>query len=484
MEDHPDLRVHAFRDDALGDDDATEVARRIATGRISATEAVEAAIARAAIVEPRLNALAHEDFARARRRSGQTERGPFAGVPTLIKDNVRFAGMPMTHGSRAVPATRHTRDGGFTRQFLDTGVNPIGTSRMPPFGWTATTEGPGGDATRNPWNPDRSSGGSSGGSAAYVAAGVVPVAHGNDGGGSVRIPASACGLVGLKPSRGRLVPEQLRAAMPVDVVTDSVLARSVRDVIGFFCAFERTHRNPRLPPIGPILGPGTRRLRVGLVLDSPLAPRTDGPTRATIEETARLLESLGHAVEPYDPPVPGTFAKDFLDYWGLLALAVVTEGRRMFPGFQADRLDPLTVGLARTARRRIAKAPVYLGRLVASGRLMERRFGDVDVVLSPVTTHVAPVIGYLGGDLPAAVHVPRVAAYAGFTPLHNVGGTPSISLPMGLSPDGVPIGALLSSRRGTERLLLELALQVEAARPWRRIQAPPTDRGQAATRTP
>ena len=427
-------RVHAFTDDALGDGDATETARRVERREISALEAIEAAIARSARVEDQLNALAHLDFDRARvrrapdplgprrrRRSSGAPAGAFAGVPTLFKDNVVVGGMPMTQGSRATPLTPQAKDGGFARQYLDTGVIPIATSTMPPFGWTATAERVGGDVTRNPWNLDRSSGGSSGGSAAYVAAGVVPVAHGNDGGGSVRIPASACGLVGLKPSRGRLIPDEKADAMPIKLVVDSVLARSVRDVAGFFTEFERIHRNPKLPPIGRIERPTTARLRIGLVLDSPLAPPTDAATRAAVEATAHLLERLGHHVAPFAPPVPAWFADDFIDYYAMLALAVTVDGRRMFGSFDKSRLDPMTIGLARHARRRLAKAPLYLARLAATGPGSERKFGPFDIGLSPVTTHIAPPIGYLSADLRSrcTLRVCRVCGY----PVHNASGS-------------------------------------------------------------
>lgn len=467
------LRVHAFTDDALGEDDATGVAHRIAQREITAVEAVDAALARSALVEADLNALEHSDAERARRRAAavETPRGAFGGVPTVIKDNVVVGGMPMTEGSRAVPATIHERDGAWTRQFLDTGVIPIGTTTMPAFGWTATTERPGGDVTRNPWHLGYSSGGSSGGSAAYVAAGVVPMAHGNDGGGSVRIPAAACGLVGLKPSRGRLRNDEASARMPVEIVTQSVLTRSVRDVAGFVAAAERTYRNPALQPVGLVEGPGARRLRIGLVLDAPYSPATDAETRAAVQDTATLLEGLGHSVVPYDPPVPEFFKRDFEDYWGLLALMVSWQGDRYFgPGFDRSRLDPATLGLSARARRRLWRLPLALTRLRAASVAFDRKFGDVDLVLSPVVSHSTPRIGYLGADLPFEEHYRRLVDYATFTPVNNACGTPAISLPTGATETGLPIGTMLSGRSGAERLLLEVAFELEGARPWRRIQ--------------
>ncbi len=464
--------VHAFADDALGRDDATGVAERAARGEVSATELVEAALARAAAVDPLLHGLEHDDADRARRRAAATirPRGAFGAVPTLIKDNVAVAGMPMTEGSRAVPAVVRTVDGAFTRQYLDTGVIPIGTSTMPPFGWTATTERPGGDVTRNPWHPGYSAGGSSGGSAALVAAGVVPLAHGNDGGGSIRIPAAACGLVGLKPTRGRLRLDESSQNMPLPIVTESVLTRSVRDTARFYAAAETTYRNPRLQPVGRVDGPGARRLRVGLLTDSPLGPPTDPVTSQVLTGTARLLEGLGHTVVPYVAAVSDGFRSDFEDYWALLALGVVRGGPRYFgPRFDPRALDPLTQGLAATARRRLWRMPLVIARLAASGRAYERRFGDVDVVLSPVVTHPSPPIGYLSADLPWRAHYARLVAYAAFTAVHNATGAPAIALPAGATAGGRPVGVMLSARRGEDRRLVELAWEVEEARPFRRI---------------
>lgn len=465
--------VHAFTDDALGDGDATEVARRVAAREVSPSELVDAAIARLEKVNPTLNGMAFDDFERARSRAiaMTNPRGVFGGVPTATKDNIQVAGMPMTMGSQAMPRTRATTDGPFTRQFLDTGVIPICSTTLPEFGWTATTERVGHDVTRNPWNTDHSSGGSSGGSAAFVAAGVLPIAHGNDGGGSIRIPASACGLVGLKCTRGRLRPDPSTASMPVKVVTDGVLARSVRDVAGFFAAAEHTWSNPRLTPIGHVEHAPVRRLRIGVTVDSPLAPPTDADTRAAVEQTAALLESLGHEVVEYEPPVPQFFKKDFEDYWSLLAFAIATDGPRMFgKDFDKKKLDPLTLGLAKRFRRRAAKTPLFLARLAASGAAAERRFGDIDLALTPVLCHTSPEIGHLSADQPFEQHFERLVAYAGFTPLHNATGGPAISVPAPLTPGGLPVGVMFSAKKGEERKLLEIAFEIEEARPFARIQ--------------
>ncbi|WP_370890754.1 amidase [Janibacter sp. GXQ6167] len=469
-----ETRVHAFVDDALGRDDATGVAERIRSGEISAAEAIEAAIARIERVEPQLGAVQRDDFERARaaskRREGGALAGVFGGVPAALKDNLTTRGRGMTLGSDAVSDHPRSIDGDYAKQLYATGMIPVATSTMPPFGWTASTERPGDRVTRNPWDLERSAGGSSGGSAALVAAGAVPIAHGNDGGGSIRIPAAACGLVGLKPTRGRHLGDPRTDGLPVAIVSGGVLTRSVRDTAALHAALEETYRNPKLQPIGEVKGAGARRLRVGVVIDSPLGPPSDGPTRAALEASADLLDSLGHQVEPHDSPTPRSFKTDFEDYWAFLAFMVHRTGpKRMGEGFDASRLDPLTLGLSAQAARRLHRMPLAIARLRASGRAYERSLGALDVVMSPVVAHTTPQIGYLGADLPYETHLERLRAYACFTPLHNAAGAPAISLPLGESPEGMPIGVMFAARRGAERILLELAYELEAAAPFARI---------------
>lgn len=464
-------RVHAFTEDALGDLDATGVAERIASGEVTAAECTEAAIVRLERVNPLLNAVEFKDFPRARERAAAAEdpagaSSAFRGVPTATKCNIHVAGMPLTEGSAAISPTLQTVDGPFTRQFLSTGVVPIASTTMPEYGWSASTERSGGSVTRNPWHTDFSAGGSSGGSAALVAAGVVPIAHGNDGGGSIRIPAAACGLVGLKPSRGRLLGDPSSGAAPVKIVADGVLVRSVRDCARFFEAAELHYRNPRLTPIGHVDRPVQRRLRIGLCMDSPFTPATDTATRQAVNSAAELLESLGHTIEPYTPAVLPSFKVDFEDYWSFLAFAVAKGGPRLFDGFDATRLDPLTIGLSRRFVRRSYRTPLFLARLAASARVYERGFVGIDAVLTPVLTHTTPRIGYLSPDQDADVLLDKLSSYVGFTPVHNASGAPAISLPLGSDPDGLPIGVMFSGRRGSERTLLELALEIEEAQPF------------------
>ncbi|MFP1677419.1 amidase [Alloalcanivorax sp. C16-2] len=467
----PSWRLHAFTDDALGEDDATALAERIRRGERSAKEVAEAALERIGRVNPVLQAVACQAWDRTVEEAAGPGRGAFAGVPTLIKDNIDVAGMPSGHGSRAVRPRVMEKDSDFARQFLDQGFTLLGKSRLPDFGFSASTEFMDQPPTRNPWHTDYSSGASSGGAAALVAAGALPIAHGNDGGGSIRIPAACCGLVGLKPTRGRLVKSEASQALPVDLIGEGVLTRSVRDTARFFAAAERYYRNPALPAIGDVTVPGKRRLKVGLVVDSITGRATDAETRAAVEDAARLLADLGHHVEEAPIPLKPSFIDDFVTYYGMMAFMVRTFGKRLFgPGFDRARLDDLTLGLAAHYRKRMLKTPAVLYRLRRSWREYARAFDDYDVVLTPVLAHTTPELGYLSPTQPFETLIERLIHYASFTPANNASGSPAISLPLGATAQGLPIGVQLAAVQGGERTLLELAYEVEAARPWRRIQ--------------
>ncbi|MFP5430570.1 MAG: amidase [Gammaproteobacteria bacterium] len=464
-------RVHAFSDDALGDLDATGIAERIRAGDVSAQEVTAAAIARAHRVEEQLNAIELATFEQALQSATRPSTGVFAGVPTFIKDNTDLIGLPTNHGSRAVNAHPARRHNAFARQYLSQGFIPLGKSSLPEFGFNASTEYMHAEPTRNPWHTDYSSGASSGGSAALVAAGVVPIAHANDGGGSIRIPAAACGLVGLKPTRGRLVDAEAARSLPVNIVSEGVVTRSVRDTARFYAGAEQFYRNRKLPPIGLVQGPGNRRLHIGLVHDSITGHATDADTRATVAATARLLESMGHHVEEMPLPVKPSFASDFSIYWGMLSFLVGTFGKKiMSPDFDAQKMDNLSKGLADLYKRNILKTPMVLYRLKKTWDEYARVFEHYDLVLSPVLAHTTPPLGWLSPAQDFDVLFDRLMKYVSFTPLNNASGSPAISLPMGATELGLPIAVQFSAAHGDERTLLEIAYALEEAQPWRRIQ--------------
>ena len=465
--------VHAFGDDALGDSDAVGLVQRLQAGEVSPAELVEAAIARTEAVNPQLNGLAYRAFDRARAEAAAPRGGYFHGVPTYVKDNVDVAGMPTMQGTDAWQPHPAAADGDFARMYLGTGLIALGKTQLSEFGFSASAEHPRLGAVRNPWNTDHTAGASSSGSAAFVAAGVVPIAHANDGGGSIRIPAACNGIVGLKPSRGRMPLDRDMRAMPVRIVYNGVVTRSVRDTAAFLREAERISPNPKLPTIGDIREPGRRRLRVAVVATS-LKRETSAEMHELTRKTAALLEELGHRVEFLDSaPVPVHFADDFLLYWAFLATALVRGGRRMFgPTFDRAKLDNLTLGLDRHATRHFYRLPLAVARLSALRRRHTARlFNDYDVVLNPTLAHDTPRIGHLDPTADYEQIIDRLMDWVAFTPLQNVSGEPAISLPLAESAAGLPVGMMFSAPLGADARLLELAYELEAAKPWRVIRA-------------
>lgn len=466
-------RIHAFGDDALGDLDAVGIVEALKAGKVSAAELVEAAIARTEAVNPTLNGLVYEAYDRARARAGAARPygGYFDGVPSFIKDNVAVAGWPTMDGTDAWVPQPKPADGDFARAYLATGLTPLGKTQMSEFGFSASAEHPRLGPVRNPWNPDYTAGASSSGSGAFVAAGVVPIAHANDGGGSIRIPASCNGLVGLKPSRGRLPLDKEHRQMPLRIVANGVVSRSVRDTAAFYREMERVTRNPKLPAIGDVAHPGKTRLRIAVVTQSIL--REAGPeVRELTLKNAALLEELGHKVTAIDNPVPTRFIDDFLLYWAFLAFALVRGGRRTFgESFDRTRLDNLSLGLEKHAARNLHKVPLAITRLSRVRRITSRLTNTYDVVMMPTLAEVTPRIGHLDPTADYRQIIDRLVEWVAFTPLQNATGEPAISLPLAESASGLPIGMMFAAPVGQEAKLLELAYELEEARPWRRIQA-------------
>ena len=459
-------RLHAFTDDALGDLDAVGLTEALAAGQVSIPEVIEAAIARTEQVAPTLNAVAAECFDRARAEAADPRGGFFAGVPTFLKDNVDLAGLPTRQGTDAFAPRPAKRDGDFARMFLATGLVPIGKTQLSEYGFSASAEHARLGAVRSPWSTDHTAGASSAGTAALVAAGAVPLAHGNDGGGSIRIPAAVNGLVGLKPTRGRLAQDRTLRQMPVRIVSDGVLTRSVRDSAAFLREAERVYRDLRLAPVGDVRGPGRARRSVAVVtegIEVSSTPEVDALTR----ETAELLESLGHRVEWIEQPMPASFKDDFLLYWSSLASVVTTTGR-MEHGRSWDptKLDLFTQGLDHHCRHNLRHLPGATTRLRRSSRLSEELHGRYDVVLTPTLARETPEVGWLDPAQGFDTVMGRLLAWVAFTPLQNATGAPAISLPLATTAAGLPQGMMLAAGHGGEAMLLELAYELEEARPW------------------
>ncbi|MEO6699100.1 MAG: amidase, partial [Paraperlucidibaca sp.] len=464
-------QCHAFNsNDALGLDDAVALCGRLQRGEVSALELTEAAIARAEQVNATLNAVVLPTYEAARHAATQVHTGAFAGIPTFIKDNTNLQGLPTRHGSLAVGSLPAEHDSAFATHFLSTGMNVLGKSSLPEFGFNASTEFMSRPATPNPWHLDYSAGASSGGSAALVAAGVVPIAHANDGGGSIRIPAACCGLIGLKPTRGRFIDGEAAAAMPVNIISEGVVTRSVRDTAEFMHAMEQHYRGKKMSPVGHVTGPANKRMRIGLVVDSITGKATDAATRDTVEATARLLEGLGHKVEFIKLPIRESFADDFSQYWGMLSFLLMTFGHKLMgDDFDKAQVDNLTRGLAQFYRQHIWRTPMMLWGMKRVASDYATLFRRCDVVLSPVLAHTTPKLGHLSPTQTFESLFERLRDYVSFTPLNNAAGTPALSMPMGRTAEGLPIAVQLSGARGEERRLLALAFELEAAQPFHHL---------------
>jgi amidase len=388
-------------------------------------------------------------------------------VPTFIKDLDDVRGLPTHSGSRSFGRSPATGQGPYVEALEKSGLVFLGKSATPEFGLTSTTEPVLGGPSRNPWNTDHSTGGSSGGAAALVAARVVPAAHATDGGGSIRVPASCCGVFGLKPSRGRAVPLG-RPMGPVDISISHAVTISVRDSAQWLAVTERTGADKVFEPLG-IVGRATpRRLRIALDLETLMGGPVDAEVAAATQETARLLESLGHEVEV----APLKLAKrEFMDafalYWasGAARIADMLEKALQRPVTDQD-LEPWTLALRQYFLEHRAGFDAAVATLRASVATCEEFFTQHDLLLTPTLGRLPPRIGWLGPDVPFQDGMERLMSFVGFTPVQNASGQPAMSVPLHWSSSGLPIGSHFAARAGDERTLLELAYQLEEARPW------------------
>ena len=463
--------------------DATAQAALVRRGDVSPRDLVEAAIARVERLNPQLNAVIHPLFEKARAQaSGTLPDGPFRGVPFLLKDLLCYTGGDPYH-----MGARPLRDIGFiaphdaylAEKFRAAGFIVIGRTNTPELGILPTTESDAHGPTHNPWNLGHSTGGSSGGSAAAVAAGIVPAAHANDGGGSIRIPASECGLVGLKPSRSRTSFGPDFGDPLGGLGVEGVVTRSVRDTAAILDAIAGSMPGdpfPAPPPLRPYrqeVGADPGKLRIGILTRPPTeAFQTHPDCVAATTAAARLLESLGHRIEPShpaaldDPEAGRHFTLMFATNTAhLLELLAELVGRRITP---AD-VDPLSWGLAEMGRSCTAiEYMTTIDWLHGYGRRLAAWWTDgFDLLLTPTLTEPPPPLGSFVPSLDApTIAGIRASQLAAFTSPFNMSGQPAISLPLAWNAAGLPIGVQLVSAYGGEDVLLRVAAQLEAAQPW------------------
>jgi amidase len=463
------VTTHAHTIQELGTWDAVETSARIRRGEVSRWEVAEAALGRAE-ARAELASVVTLCAERARARVEATPRGgALSGVPTFIKDLAQLEGVPTTWGSRAAGEHVSKKSDPIVRRIEGLGLTILGKSAAPEFGITPTTEPAGRAPCTNPWNRAHSAGGSSGGAAVLVASGVVPIAHASDGGGSIRIPASACGLVGHKPSRFMMDMDG-SPLLPVNVAVDGVLSRTVRDTVAFFEAAEASGRaSRRAPPLGRVARSG-RRLRMGVFTNSPLGRPVAAEPRDAALRAGQLCASLGHQVEEIRAPFDGAALDDFLAYWGLLAWTQIHTAPIMLTRrFDTRRVEALTSGLARTFTRAPRAALAATWRLRRFAAEYAKVFERFDVLVSPTLAELPPKLGWISTEAPFEAWFERIRTYVPFTPLQNAAGAPAISLPLGRAENGLPIGVQFAGPFGGDATLLSLALELEEAAPWPRL---------------
>jgi amidase len=477
-------------EDVLWEDGLTQ-AGLVRAGDVSARELVEAAIERIERVDPLLNAVVTRLFAQAVRAAEDDElaQTPFAGVPMLLKDHLAtYAGARHTSGSVFLRNHVAARDSELVTRFKRAGMVPVGLTNTCELALLSTTEPVLHGPTLNPWALGRSPGGSSGGSAAAVAAGLVPIAHGNDSAGSLRIPASCCGVFGLKPSRGRVTPAP-RGDIAPGLWSEHVMTRSVRDSAAVLDAIAGAlpHDQYALPaPDGSFLESARRdpgRLRIA-VSDRPVQ---GGPVDAAcvraVWDTAELCTELGHEVVEAAPDVDGeALEDDFFALYTVAAAARIAEWVEWM-GREPERseLEPLTWAVREAGERRSAVEHVLcVQRLQRAAREILSFFDDVDLWLTPTLAEPPALLGHFDpSPLDPLAPLDLDARFSPFTWIANVTGQPAMSVPLAFSDDGLPIGSHFTARPGEEGVLFALAAQLEQARPWAG-RRPPIAAGSAA----
>jgi amidase len=447
--------------------DGVAQAELVARGEVTAAELLEACAQRYEALEPLLNTTPVLDLARA--RAARAPTGPFAGVPFLVKDVTPYPGLRWSAGTRLLARNVPAEHTPYSAALDAAGLVTVGKSATSEMGLLGSTETLLDGVTHNPWDLSLSASGSSGGSAAAVAAGLVPLAHASDGGGSIRIPASVCGLFGFMPSRGRLLPASPGGGDYSDLVLDHCVSRSVRDSALLLSLTEA--RGGPLPAMGYVQGPSRRRLRIASWTRTTLGTEPEPEVLRAHADAAALLTALGHAVEPVAPPdMDGPGAGDAFFVVAGAAVAGLAQMVGQLRGAPVGRheLEPFSWELAEELGRRGPDAlPQARARLAAFARAYLQGIRGYDAVLTPTLATPPWRLGHLSPLLPREELMRRTARAVGYTPVHNVAGCPAMSLPLHWTDAGAPVGVQLAAAPGEDALLLGLAYELETARPWK-----------------
>ncbi|MCE2854850.1 MAG: amidase [Ilumatobacteraceae bacterium] len=463
-------------DELFDTNDATGLAALVRDRKVLPRELIEFAISRVEERNPVINALVATRFERALEESDHPPSGPLAGVPFVVKDlGLNVEGLPSTGGSRLYRNVVASNDSELTRRYKRAGLILLGNTNTPELGRNASTESVLFGPCRNPWNLGHSTGGSSGGSAAAVAAGLVPAAHATDGGGSIRIPAAACGLFGLKPSRGRVTAAPSHALFRGPLSIAHAVTRTVRDSALLLDVAQGAHVGDPFviaPPTRPYVqevGESPGRLRVAVDLATPSGVEVHEDCARVVDETVELLESLGHVVVRARPVFPlDALATCMQIYMGVPMAADIDaflreEGRAL----RDDDLEELTRYIYEMGKEaRAVDLAHAAGELERAAQEIGAFFTGVDVLLTPTLSRQVPPLGLLDTMNMASIAT-HAGAYSALTSPYNITGQPAMSLPLGFDSNGLPVGVQVVAAFGREDVLIRLASQIEVVAPWR-----------------
>jgi len=456
-------------------------AQLVRDGEATAAELIEGAIERIKRVNPQVNAVIAEFFDEARGLLGTSpgKDGPLFGGPFLVKDlYCHYAGRVTTGASALSAGNVVDHDSELMARYRRSGLLTLGKTNLCEFGTLGTTEPALFGPTRNPWDTAHSSGGSSGGAGAAVAAGMVPAAHGGDGAGSIRIPASCCGLFGLKPTRGRITLGPDVGDSLGGIVNEHVLSRTVRDSAA---VLDATHGpmpgDPytAAPPQGPYLtetGMAPRRLRIAMTDCSLLGTTVDPECVAAVRDAALLCESLGHDVEIAAPPIDAEqYDTLYRRFWAMTATRSIwniAKAECRDPAETSRQAEPFNQYLFAQGHATLATEYLAdLGWFHGFGRSLAGFLGGYDVWLTPTLGHPPPLLGHFDAGVHGGEKVMgRFMVFLAFTTFANMAGLPAMSVPLWWTPDGLPVGSQFTAKAGAEDLLFRLAAQLETARPW------------------
>ncbi|HKO50534.1 MAG TPA: amidase family protein [Polyangiaceae bacterium] len=452
--------------------DGVAQAELVARGELSSAELLDACETRFGRCEPLIHSTVTLDWQRA--RAGKPAEGPFKGVPTLLKDVFPYPGLRWGVGSRLFAQNRQAPATPYGEHIDRSGLVVVGKSASSEFGMLGSTETLQEGVTHNPWDLSRSAAGSSGGAAAAVAAGIVPLAHANDAGGSIRVPASVCGVFGFKPSRGRCVPANPGGSDFMALVSDHCITRSVRDS-ALFLSVTEAHGGP-LPAIGYVREASSKRLRIATFTRTPQGGEPEPAVRRAFDEAVALCTRLGHEVRAI--AAPALNANTLGDAFFLSAGAAMAGMIEMIAGMRGtavrpDELEPFTWSLIRSFQARGAGA-LEVARATFSRAANEYldAFTECDVLLTPTLSELPWRLGHLSPLVEYDELLARTARAVGYTPIHNIAGCPGMSVPLHWSPENLPIGVHFAANVGHDQTLLRLAYELEAAQPWHERWAP------------